>query len=92
MGAFILSHFSYCTLLWIFYNRALNHKINHIHERALRIAFKDYKNDLDFLLQQSTSVPINVRSLQLLLTKCGLNPLFMKEIFMQRNISFSIIS
>ena len=92
MKAFVLSHLSYCTLVWMFYDRALNHRINHIHERALRIAYKDYKNDFGFLLEQSKSVPIHLRNLQLLMTEiyktnCGLNPPFMKDIFMQRNIS-----
>ena len=57
MRAFVLSHFSYCPLVWIFYDRTLNHRINHIHERALRIAYKDYENDFGFLLEQSVPNP-----------------------------------
>ena len=95
MRAFFLSHFNYYPLAWMFYDRALNHRINHIHERALLIAYKDYENGFGFLLEQSKSVPIHVRNPQLLMTeifktKCGLNPPFMKEIFMQRNISYSL--
>ena len=95
MRAFVLSHFSYCPLVWMFYDRALNHRINRIHERALHIAYKDYENDFGFLLEQSKSVPIHVRTLQLLMTeiyktKCGLNPPFIKDIFMQRNIGYSL--
>ena len=51
MRAFVLSHFSYCPPVWMFYDRALNHRINHIHERALRIAHTDYDNDFGFLLE-----------------------------------------
>ena len=45
-------------------------------------------------MEQSKSLPIHVRNLQLLMTdfyktEGGLNPPFMKEIFMQRNISNS---
>ena len=69
MRVFVLSHFSYCPLVWTFYDRALNHRINHIHERALRIAYKDYENDFGFLLEQSKSVPIHVRNLQLLMAE-----------------------
>ena len=29
--AFVLCHFSYCLLVWMFCERALNHSINHIH-------------------------------------------------------------
>ena len=65
----------------MFHDRALNHVINHIHEGALSIAYKDYENDFGFLLEQSKSVPIHVRNLQLLMTeiyktKYGLNPPF----------------
>ena len=79
----------------MFYDRALNQGINNIHERALSIAYKDYEDDVGFFLEQSKSVPIHVRNLQLLMTeiyktKCGLNPPFMKDIFMQRNISYSL--
>ena len=95
MRTFALSHFSYCPLFWMHYDSALNHRIYHIHERVLPIAYKDYENDFGFLLEQSKLVPIHVRSLQLLMTeicktKCGLNPPFMKDIFMQRNISHSL--
>ena len=35
---FITSHFSYCSLIWMFHSRRLNNRtIDHIHERALRI-------------------------------------------------------
>ena len=39
MQAFVLSHFSYCPLVWMFYDRTLSHRINHIHERALWFAY-----------------------------------------------------
>ena len=95
MRAFLLSNFSYCPLVWMFYDRALNQGINHIHERALRIAYKDYENDFGVLLERSKLVPIHVRNQQLFMTeiyktKCGLNPPFMKEIFMKRNINYSL--
>ena len=46
--AVVLSQLSYCPLVWIFYDRGLNHRINHIHEKALRIAYKDCKNHFGF--------------------------------------------
>ena len=95
MRAFVLSHFSNCPLVWMFCDRTLNQRINHVHERALRIAQKDYKHDFGFLLEQTNSVPIHIRNLQLLMTeifktKFDLNPTFMKEIFMQRNIDYNL--
>ena len=32
--------FSYCPLIWMFCSRSLNHKINKLQERALRILYK----------------------------------------------------
>ena len=95
MRAFILSHFSYCPLVWMFYDRTLDHRINRVQERALRIAYKDYRSDFGLLLEQTKSVPIHVRNLQLLMTemyktKSDLNPPFMKDIFMERNISYNL--
>ena len=41
MKTFIQSQFNYCPLTWMFHNRTLNNKINKLHERALRIVYKD---------------------------------------------------
>ena len=35
MKTFVMSQFSYCSLIWMFHDRSLNNKINRIHERAL---------------------------------------------------------
>ena len=41
MKAFVESQFSYCPLAWMCCNRSCNKHINHLHERALRIAYND---------------------------------------------------
>ena len=41
MKAFAESQFGYCPLIWMLHSRGLNNKINRIHERALRITYKD---------------------------------------------------
>ena len=41
LKAFIESQFSYCPLIWMFHSRNLNNKINKLHERALRLVYKD---------------------------------------------------
>ena len=46
MKTFIQSQCNYCPLVWVFHNRTLNHKINKLHERALRLVYKD--EDLTF--------------------------------------------
>ena len=40
--AFIESHFRYCPLVWMFQGIMVNKKVNHLHETALRIVYKDY--------------------------------------------------
>ena len=46
MKAFIESQFSYCPLIWMYHSRELNHKINRLHKRALKLVYND--NTLTF--------------------------------------------
>ena len=39
VNAFIISQFSYCPLIWMFHSRKMEHSINRIHERALRLIY-----------------------------------------------------
>ena len=39
----IKSQFNYCPLVWMFRSRQSNNLINQIHERSLRISYKDQK-------------------------------------------------
>ena len=41
LKGFVESQFGYCPLTWMFHSRKANSRINHIHERALRIVYKD---------------------------------------------------
>ena len=41
MNAFFKSQFNYCPAIWMFHSRTLNNKINRLHERCLRIIYKD---------------------------------------------------
>ena len=42
MKAFIESQFNYCPLIWIYYSRTMDIKINRIHKRALRLVYSDH--------------------------------------------------
>ena len=64
MKAFIESQFSYCPLIWMFCSRKINTRINHIHERALRIVYNDYVSSFDDLLRKDKSVCIHHRNIQ----------------------------
>ena len=50
----------------MFHERNLNNKINRIHERALRIAYKDNASSFENLLIMDNSVTVHQRNLQLL--------------------------
>ena len=52
MRAFVTSQFQYCPLVWMFHSRKMNNKINRLHERALRIAYKDYTSSFVSLLEK----------------------------------------
>ena len=41
MKTFIESQFNYCPLTWMFHSRKLNNRINKLHERALKIVYKN---------------------------------------------------
>ena len=66
MNAFIHSQFSYCPLLWMRHSRIIHSLINNIHERALRIVYKDNISSFSLLLERSGSVSIRHRNLQML--------------------------
>ena len=87
MNAFITSQFSYCPLVWMFHNRTLNKRINEIHEKTVRLV---YKNEtffsFDDLLKRDKSVSIHQKNLQILATeiyrtKNDLGPKIMKDTF-----------
>ena len=96
MRSFIMSHFSYCPLIWMFHDRAANSRINKIHEGALRIVYRDTESSFDELLARDNSVSVHQRNLRLLMleiykTKNSLNPPFMVYIFVERtNISYNL--
>ena len=95
MRAFVISQFQYCPLVWMFHSRHLNNKINRIHERALRIVYKDYESNFNTLLGKDNSVSIHAKNLQILMiemfkTKENMNPHFMKEIFCERIVTYNL--
>ena len=86
MRAFILSQFGYCPLVWMFHSRKLNNRVNRIHERSLRIVYKDNKSTFEELLDRDDSFTIhekNVQTLAIELYKVyyGLAPKIMNFVF-----------
>ena len=65
-----MSQFSYCPLIWMFHSRAMEHRINRIHERTLRIIHPN-QHQLIFkeLLEKNKTISIHQRNLQTLATE-----------------------
>ena len=87
MKAFVSSQFSYCPLIWIFHSRKMEHRINNIHQRALKLVCQD-SLDLTFqeLLVKDKSVSVHQKNFRLLVTeifkcKTGMSPELMNDIF-----------
>ena len=79
----------------MFCDKGLNNKINHIHEKALRIACKNNVSDFDTLLIENSYVSIYKRKPPLLMieiyqTVHKLNPSFMNEIFIQKSSHYHL--
>ena len=69
MNSFITSHFSYCSLVRMFHSRTLNEKINRIHERALRIVYKEYQFSFKQLLIKDNYLTIHQENLKKLVNE-----------------------
>ena len=76
MKAFVISQFNYCSLIWMFPSRALNNRINRIHEPTWRLVYQN-KNEL---LELDNAVTIHQRNLHVLV-KSTLSPEIMKQVF-----------
>ena len=70
LNTFFMSQFNYCPLTWMCHSRAKNNKINRLHERCLRIIYKDKASTFDQLLEKDSSVCIHTRNFVFLQLKC----------------------
>ena len=66
MKSFVSSQFGYCPLVWMFHSRKLNNRINRIHERTLRIVYKDEVSSFEELLVKDESFTVHERNIQTL--------------------------
>ena len=95
MNSFFKSQFSYCPLVWMCHSRTINNKINHLHERCLRVIYNDKISSFKELLERDGSVPIHNRNLQILATEIfkvysNIAPPLFTEIFNKRNPNYQL--
>ena len=79
----------------MFHSRTLNSRINNLHERALRLVYKDQISSFEQLLQRDKSFCIHDRNLQKLAiemykVKHNLSPSFMQSIFVSTNKIYNL--
>ena len=65
MKAFTESQFTYCPLIWMFCQRSSNTRMNHLHERALRMVCSDNGSTFEDCLKNN-SVAIHHENIRLL--------------------------
>ena len=58
MNSFVICHFSYCPVVWMFHSRKLNTRINRLHERASRVVYKDFDSSFEELLRRDSSTTL----------------------------------
>ena len=78
-------------------NRSCNNRVNHLHERALRIVYNDNASPFEDLLQRDQSVSIHHRNIRLLglelyKTRNNISSHITNELFEQRNIIYNLRS
>ena len=59
MKAFTESQLNYCPLIWMLRSRALNNKINHIHDRVLRTVYFSYNSSFSEVFDKDDTFEIH---------------------------------
>ena len=64
-----MSQSSYYPLIWMCHSRRINNQINKLHERALRLVYKNKGSSFRKPLERDNSVAIHEKNIKVLLTK-----------------------
>ena len=94
LSSFIISHFSYCPLIWMFCSKKSTEKINAVHERSLRIIRNEslYPLLLEEETHQTTFHQRCINSLMIEVYKYlnGHSPDIMNDIFKLRENMYNL--
>ena len=97
LKTFTESQLGYSPLIWMFHSRRVNNKINHLHERSLRIVYKDNYSFYVDLLVKGKSLTIHQRNIQslaieLFKVKRNLSNVIMYNILKTRTLTYNLRS
>ena len=92
---FVISHFSYFLLLWIFCSKKSTKKINAVHERSLQIIRNDYESLYPLLLEEAHQITFHQRCINSLMIEVykylnGHSPDIMNDIFKLRENTYNL--
>ena len=95
LSSFIISHFSYCPLIWMFCSKKSTKKINAVHERSLRIIRNDYESLYPLLLEETHQITFHQRCINSLMIEVykylnGHSPDIMSDIFKLRENMYNL--
>ena len=85
----IKSQLYYCPLVWMFCSRQSNNLVIKVHERGLRLTYRDEAKDFQQILREQNEITIHQRNLQVLMTEVykivnGIAPPIMNSLFQFR--------
>ena len=66
INTYVLSQFNYCPLVWHFCGKGATHKIENIHERALRFVHNDYTSDYKTILEKSNKTTLYLKRVRII--------------------------
>ena len=61
LSSFIISHLSYCPIIWMFCSKKSTKRINAVHERSLWIILNDYESPYSLLLEEARQITFHQR-------------------------------
>ena len=56
------SQFSYCPLVWMFCSRQSNNLINKVHEKGLKLTYRDETKDFQQILREQNEIAIHQKN------------------------------
>ena len=85
----IKSQFNYCSLVWMFCSSQSKNLINKVHERGLRLTYRDETKDFQQILREQNKITIHQRNLQVFMTEVykilnGISPPIKNSLFQFR--------